>query len=185
MRDPQIVAVHESGHAVVAAAFGLPCASIEATSEGGQFRSYEHAAWEPEDKTEFRAAVLASIGTANREEMWPTLVTLLGGLAAQSRLAVTDCDDYADADIAQASQLARALADSDQEARVILRDAKHEASAIVEAQWPASRAWPVNCRCAAASSMRSKSPLRSLLLISARQLAGAALGMRSPPVSVV
>jgi hypothetical protein len=138
MPDDRIVAHHEAGHVIAAYALGQSISTVELTDTGGEFRPFARESWEPttaEGKQAFRDAVLRSIGSGNLEEMLPTMISLLAGLAAQRRVVGCAYDDYANHDVRQCEEISRAVAPGAE--RELLAHVQEQAEQIVARHWPA------------------------------------------------
>ena len=85
-RAEKVVAHHEAGHALAAHTLKQPIASIEVTESGGAFRHYDEPQ-APEPKPDADAALRNFIGPDDLNAMWPMMVILLAGRAAQRRIA--------------------------------------------------------------------------------------------------
>jgi hypothetical protein len=136
MPDDRIVACHESGHVLAAHALGQSISTVELTDTGGEFRPFARESWEPvtvEGKQAFRDAVLDSLGPDHLEEMLPTMISLLAGLAAQRRLVGHAHDDYGDSDVRQCEEISRAVAPGGE--RELLAHARERAESIVASHW--------------------------------------------------
>jgi hypothetical protein len=139
MPEDLIVSIHEAGHALTARELGRPIDSVTLTENGGEFREYEVAAWEPttaEGKERFRDAVLASIGPGHRGEMMPIVIGLVAGLSAQRRIVGHAFDEYGDSDMEQARSIARAVTSSPAESYELLTYAMEQADQIIARHWP-------------------------------------------------
>jgi hypothetical protein len=79
--------------------------------------------------------VLQSLGPQHFEEMLPTMVGLLAGLAAQRRIVGRAHDDYADADLDQCEGIARAVTSSPVAACDLVAYAMGQADQIVSRFW--------------------------------------------------
>jgi ATP-dependent Zn protease len=138
--DDRIVAHHESGHVLAAHALQQPISTVELTPTGGEFKSVAPTEWEsvPENRARFREAVLQSLGPQHIEEMRPTIISLLSGLAAQRRLVGHDLDEYASHDVELARSTAHAVAPGAE--RELLAHAMEQAEQIVDRHWHAIEA---------------------------------------------
>jgi hypothetical protein len=140
MPDDRIASYHEAGHVLAAHALGLPISTVELTDAGGEFRPFARESWEPttpEGMKQLRDAVLASLGPQHIEEMFPTMVGLLAGLAAQRRLVGRTHDSYANADMEQVKAIAREVTDSPLAARNLIAHATDQSDHIVAQRWAA------------------------------------------------
>jgi hypothetical protein len=144
------------GFVIAAYALGQSISTVELTDTGGEFRPFARESWEPvtvEGKQAFRDAVLRSIGPGNLEEMLPTMISLVSGLAAQRRLVGDAFDEYGDSDIEQARSIARAVTGSPAESSELLAHAQEQAGQIMTAVGIRSKRWRRNCSCIGGSML--------------------------------
>jgi hypothetical protein len=141
MDERHIIAIHESGHAIVSIAVGKPAAMLCLT-EGGGGRFYERPpeSWEPkpEHRAQFYRAVIASYGPRDQPEVLTLLMISFGGILAQRRFcgsAAAAFEYFGEHDRKQREDLSRAVTESTDEARAFLNSAQAETAMIIDSRW--------------------------------------------------